>query len=88
MNRKSSKKEVIGDATKQRFRYHPFDDIRIPPSISEDIKQMLSDHGIREDEYNKAREKSGLDNDEYDVLALKNNSALGKLNGQNKEASN
>ena len=48
---------------------------------------MLSDHGIREDEYNKAREKSGLDNDEYDVLALKNNSPLGKLNGQNKEAS-
>jgi len=44
----------------------------------DDIRAMLKEHGISEVFYEKFRDKSKLDNDEFDDLALEYNAPLGK----------
>ena len=47
-------------------------------SVSNEIADMLKEHGISESFYIKFRENDKLDNDEYDRLALEYNAPLGK----------
>ena len=47
-------------------------------NVSNEIADMLKEHGISESFYIKFRENDKLDNDEYDRLALEYNAPLGK----------